>query len=124
MRWAKVKVTTRGAVKVYARGFTFGDVLRVRLNLRISKSGLQVKHPPLLNQIVTFADETIDCPPSPDAFNVRPNGAVSGSTSLAACLAPYPTLAGGAKNNNIEVLGSSLVNVLNGKVLARSGVVR
>jgi hypothetical protein len=126
MGFARVRVSRSPArIKVYGRGFTFGDVVRVRLQLRVTKSNTNVKHPPLFNQKVTFADQTIDCPKSPDAFTVRPNGALAASTDLVACLSPNGGLAGAlAKTNNIEILDVSLVSAVSGKEIARAGVVR
>lgn len=119
MNSAKVSITKRGFIKVLAKGFTFGDILRVRLTLRVTRNNLTVKHPPGTGQSATFQDETVDCPRSPDAFTVRPNGAIAASTSLAACL-PNSGLAFG----NIEVLDASLVNAMTGKEVAKPGVVR
>jgi hypothetical protein len=119
MNSAKVRITTRGRIKVLAKGFTFGDILRVRLTLRVTRNNLTVKHPPATGQNATFQDQTVDCPGSPDAFTVRPNGAIAASTDLAACL-PNSGLAFG----NIEVIDASLVNAMTGKEVAKPGLVR
>lgn len=126
MKFARLRVSKSGKIRLYARGLTFGESVRVRLNLRVTRKGVSTKHPPKTGATVTFADFSVDCPASPNAFVVRPNGAIIGATDLAACLAPNSGLAGGATPNlaNIEVLGASLVNVANGKELARSGIVR
>jgi hypothetical protein len=126
MNFARLRVSKTGKIRLYARGLTFGESVRVRLNLRVTRKNVATKHPPKTAATVTFADVVVDCPKSPDAFVVRPNGAVLGKTDLAACLAPNTGLAGGASPNlaNIEVLGASLVNVSSNKELARSGVVR
>lgn len=129
MNWARLTIGKNGRVKLVARGFTFGDAVRVRLQLRVTRRGVFTKHPPSSTSTVTFADVSVDCPPSPDAFVVRPNGAIVSSTSLSACLAPNVGLASGFTNmntfpNNIEIVGTSLVSVLSGKELARSGIIR
>lgn len=126
MNFARLRVSKAGKIRLYARGLTFGESVRVRLNLRVTRKNVATKHPPKTAATVTFADVVVDCPKAPDAFVVRPNGAVLGKTDLAACLAPNTGLAGGASPNlaNIEVLGASLVNVSSSKELARSGVVR
>jgi hypothetical protein len=93
--------------------------------LRITRRGTVTKHPPGTNQTVTFTDVSVDCPLSPDAFTVRPNGAVGASTDFTACLAPNTGLAAGTTfPNNIEILGASLVSVVTGKEMGRTGVVR
>jgi hypothetical protein len=129
MNWARLTVSKTGRIKLVARGFTFGDAVRVRLHMRITRRGVLTKHPPSTNNTVTFSDVIVDCPPSPDAYVVRPNGAIGAATTLASCLAPNAGLASGLTNgntlpNNIEILGASLVSVLSGKELARSGIVR
>jgi len=120
MKSAKLRVTNRGKIVLFATGFTLGNELRVRLTLRVTKPGITTLHPHLTNQKVTFTDVTVDCPQSPDAFNARPNGAVIGSTSLDACVAPFPGLAKG----NIEIIDVSLVNALTNKTVAVPGVLR
>jgi len=122
--FARLRVSKTGKIRLYGRGFTFGESVRVRLVLRVTRKGVSTKHPPKSNATVTFADVTVDCPASPDAFVVRPNGTVVGATDLNTCLAPNNNLGGGTGVNNIEVIGASLVNVATGKELARSGVVR
>jgi len=119
MTFAKLRVSQRGRIALFGTGFTLGDVLRVRLRLRVTKNNLSTKHPPATNR-VTFADDTVDCPKSPNAFAVRPNGAVAGSTDLGACLSPNSSLAQG----NIEIIDSALVNVMNGKEVAKPGILR
>jgi hypothetical protein len=118
MKSVKLRVSNRGKIALYGKGFTLGDVLRVRLNLRVTKP-LHTKHPSQFSS-VTFADMTVDCPKAPDAFNVRPNGVLAGSTSLDACLAPNSGLAKG----NIEILDVSLVNILNNQIVAVPGILR
>jgi hypothetical protein len=122
--FARMRVSKTGKIRVYGRGFTFGESVRVRLVLRVTRQGVATKHPPKSKATVTFADVTVDCPAAPNAFVVRPNGAIIGATDLNTCLAPNNNLGGGTGVNNIEVIGASLVNVANGKELARSGVVR
>ena len=126
MNFARLRVSKSGKIRLYARGLPFGESVRVRLNLRVTRKGVSTKHPPKTGATVTFADLSVDCPASPNAFKVRPNGAIIAKTDLAACLAPNSGLAGGTTPNlaNVEVLGASLVNVANGKELARSGIVR
>src|ERR1700687_4541545 len=119
MNFAKLRVSQRGRIALFGTGFTLGDVLRVRLRLRVTKENVLTKHPTAVNR-VTFADDTVDCPKSPDAFAVRPNGAVAGSTDLGACLSPNASLAQG----NIEIIDAALVNVMNGKEVAKPGVLR
>jgi hypothetical protein len=120
MRFAKMRVTARGRVGLFATGFTLGDALRIRLTLRVTQIAGQVKHPPGSNKRVTFPDLTIDCPKAPDAFLARPNGAVVGRTDFGACLAPSSNL----QNGNIEILDAELINVNNGKTVAIPGVLR
>lgn len=125
MNLAKVLLTSAGRIKLFGRGFTFGDVVRVRLELRVTRRNVLTKHPASTNATVTFSDVTIDCPPSPDAFAVRPNGAIVASTDLQSCLSPYGNLATGSPNpNNIEILRASIVNAVSGLEIARSGIVR
>lgn len=124
LNFARLRVAKSGKIRLYARGLTFGDSVRVRLNMRVTRQGVSTKNPTKSNATVTFADVTVDCPAAPNAFVVRPNGSIVGVTDLNACLTPYPNLGGGTGKNNIEVLGASLVNVANGKELARSGVLR
>jgi hypothetical protein len=120
MKFAKLRVTNRGRIALFARGFTLGDVLRVRLTLRVTKVNISKLHPPGADR-VTFADTTVDCPQSPVAFSARPNGAITGYTTLDACLGPNSGLAKG----NIEILDVSLVNALpGGKVVAVPGILR
>jgi hypothetical protein len=119
MKSAKLRVTNQGRIALFGTGFTLGDELRVRLTLRVTKPGVNKKHPPA-PATVTFADTTVDCPASPDAFNARPNGAVIGTTTLSACLSPNTGLA----NGNIEIIDVSLVNALTGKIVAVPGVLR
>jgi hypothetical protein len=120
MRFAKMRVTARGRVGLFGTGFTLGDALRLRLTLRVTQIAGQVKHPPGSNKRVTFPDQTIDCPKSPDAFLARPNGAVVGRTDLGACLAPF----GNLQHGNIEILDAELINVNNGKTVAIPGILR
>ncbi len=126
MNFARLRVSKSGKIGIFGRGFTFGESVRVRLNLRVTRKGVSTKHPPKTGATVTFADFSVDCPAAPNAFVVRPSGAILGRTDLAACLSPNSGLAGGATPNlaNIEVLGASLVNVSSGKELARSGILR
>jgi hypothetical protein len=121
MGFMKLRVSQRGRIVLFGEGFTLGDALRVRLVLRVTKANIAVKHlpgPGIRN--VTFIDQVVDCPQSPDAFLARPNGAVAASTDLGACLAPNTQLAHG----NIEILDVSLINVLNGKTVAIPGIRR
>jgi len=118
MKIAKVKVTNRGRIGVFANGFTLGDEVRARLTLRVTKTASTL-HPHAFKK-VTFADITVDCPAAPDAFNARPNGAVIGTANLDACLGSYSGLAGG----NIEVVEASLVNALTGNPVAVPGILR
>ena len=122
MKFAKLRLNQRGRIGLFGTGFTLGDALRVRLTLRVTRGGMNVKHlpGPGTNKRVTFVDTTIDCPKAPDAFSARPNGAVAGSTDLAACLTPTTGLASG----NIEILDASLVNVATGKIVAVPGILR
>ncbi|GBD25147.1 hypothetical protein HRbin30_00462 [bacterium HR30] len=122
--FARLRVAKSGKIRLYARGLTFGESVRVRLNLRVTRQGVSTKNPTKSSTTVTFADVTVDCPASPNAFVVRPNGAIVGATDLNSCLQPYPNLGGGAGTNNIEVLGASLINVATGKEFARAGVLR
>ncbi len=127
MRYGKIVIGKNGRIALSGAGFTFGDVFRVRLQLRITKQGLTTKNPTGSNKNVTFADQAVDCPPSPSAFTVRPNGSIATHTDLATCLAPYSGLAGGAtaaQPNNIEIVDASLVSVLTGKIIARPGILR
>jgi hypothetical protein len=125
MNFVKMRVTSRGFIGLFGTGFTLGDSLRVRLTLRVTKANIQVKHPPGSNKKVTFADFTVDCPQVPDAFLVRPNGAVVGRTDLGACLAsPNPGNALANPSTNIEVLSASLINAVTGQVVAVPGVLR
>jgi hypothetical protein len=122
MKFAKLRVTNRGRIALFARGFTLGDVLRVRLTLRVTKVNISKLHPPVADR-VTFADTTVDCPApaSGAAFSARPNGSITGYTTLDACLGPNSGLAKG----NIEILDVSLVNALpGGKVVAVPGIFR
>lgn len=122
MNFAKVRITQRGRISLYGTGFTLGDVLRVRLTLRVTKAGQIVKHlpGPGTNKSVTFVDQVVDCPQDPDAFTVRPNGAVAQSTDLGACLAPNGALA----NGNIEILNVELVEATSGATVGQTGMVR
>lgn len=120
MNFAKVRITKRGRIGIFAAGFTFGDILRVRLTLRVSQNNKTVKHPAGTGVRVTYQDQTIDCPASPSAFTVRPNGSVATSTDLAACLGANNALAFG----NIEVIDAALVNAMSGQEVARPGFVR
>ncbi|MCX8073408.1 MAG: hypothetical protein N3C12_13295 [Candidatus Binatia bacterium] len=122
--FARLRVAKSGKIRLYARGLTFGESVRVRLNLRVTRQGVSTKNPTKSGATVTFADVTVDCPPAPNAFVVRPNGSILGATDLNACLAPNSNLGGGTGTNNIEVLDASLVNVATGKELARAGVLR
>jgi len=119
MTFARLRVSQRGRIALFGTGFTLGDVLRVRLRLRVTKDNLTTKHPPATNR-VTFADDIVDCPKAPDAFAVRPNGAVVGSTDLSACLSPN----GGLSQGNIEIIDVALINVMNGREVAKPGVLR
>jgi len=120
MNFVKLRVTARGSIGLFGTGFTLGDSLRVRLTLRVTRPGVQVKHPPGSNKRVTFQDTTVECPRAPDAFLARPNGAVVGRTDLGACLSPNTNL----QTGNIEIIGVSLINAVNGKVVASPGVLR
>ncbi|GIW45845.1 MAG: hypothetical protein KatS3mg077_3127 [Candidatus Binatia bacterium] len=122
--FARLRVAKSGKIRLFARGLTFGESVRVRLALRVTRKGVNTKNPTKSNATVTFADVTVDCPAAPNAFVVRPNGAIVGATDLNACLAPNSNLGGGTGTNNIEVLGASLVNVATGKEFARAGVLR
>lgn len=127
MKYGRIRVTKNGRIALSGNGFTFGDVFRVRLQLRVTKKGLTTKNPVGTNQTVTFVDQTVDCPPAPSAFTVRPNGTIASSTELASCLSPNTGLAGGTtptQPNNIEIVDASLVSVLTGKIVARPGIVR
>lgn len=122
MNYAKLRLNQRGRIGLFGTGFTLGDQLRVRLTLRVTRTGMNVKHlpGPGTNKRVTFVDTTIDCPKSPDVFSVRPNGAVAGSADLAACLVPVQGLSAG----NIEILDASLVNVMTNQIVAVPGILR
>ena len=116
MKKMKLRVTTRGKIVLNGTGFRVGDVLRVHLKLRITRTGVNTNVGD--GESVSFTDLTVDCPKAPDAFAARLSGAVVGSTELGACVAPTSGLAQG----NIEVLDASLVNVVSGKTVARPGV--
>ena len=120
MKWAKIYVHNRGRIAVFGKGFTFGDELQIRLKLRVTRTGVNTLHPLGSAKTVTFADFTVDCPKAPDAFNARPNGAVIGSATLAACLDPNT----GLVNGNVEILDVSLVNAVTHKVVAVPGLLR
>jgi len=120
LNFMKLRIAQHGGISLFGTGMTLGDALRVRITLRVTKTGMTTKHPPGTNQTVTFVDQTIDCPKTPDAFLVRPNGSVAGRTDLGACLAPASGLAVG----NLEILDVSLVNVMNGRIVAVPGLLR
>ena len=119
MQYMRLRVTNGGRIVMFGKGLTLGNELRLRLSLRVTKVGVSTNAGP---QTVTFPDLTVECPKSPDAFNVRPNGAVVGTTTLAACLEPNQDLVG--KGSNVEILDASVVNALTGKVLAVPGILR
>jgi len=119
MKFAKLRVSNRGRIGVFATGFKLGDEVRARLTLRVTKTANTLH--PMQFQKVTFQDVTIDCPAAPDAFNARPNGAIIGTAKLTTCLGSYVGLA----NGNIELVDVSLVNALNSSpVVAVPGLVR
>jgi hypothetical protein len=118
MRFARVRVSSQGSIGLFGAGFTLGDALRVRLTLRVTKPGIATKHNGINR--VTFVDQTVDCPKSPDAYLVRPNGAVAGRTDLAACLAPDSGLSQG----NIEIIDAALVNASTGAIVGVPGIFR
>ncbi len=123
--YAKVRLTHKGKIKVVGRGFSFGDTVRVRLHLRVTKEHISTLHPPNAAARVTFADATIDCPPAPGAFAVRPNGSIITSTNLSSCFGVNSSLAGGTTYpTNIEIMGASVIHAVSGKELLRSGIVR
>jgi hypothetical protein len=129
MATARVNVVnSTGKIALRGTGFQFGDTLRVHLKLRITKQGVGTPGGP---KNITFGDVTVECPQAPDAFPVRPNGAVIGSTTLAACLSPNslpgcttPSSCTGLATGNIEVLDLSLVNAVTGQIVAVPGVLR
>jgi hypothetical protein len=119
LKFMRLRVTKKARIYMFANGLTLGDELRVRLTLRITKTGVQTTGGPAT---VTFPDVVVDCPKAPDAFNVRPNGAIVGTTSLSACLAPNSELVG--TGSNVEVLDAAVINIQTGKVLAVPGILR
>jgi hypothetical protein len=122
MTFGKLVVRPRsGKVVVLAHGLPVGARVKIQLTVRVTKNGLQIKHPPGFNQRVTFADQTVLCGDTPFGFVVNGRGTLAGQIQLSTCLAPYPTLATG----NIEILDAALVNADNSdKPFARPGILR
>jgi hypothetical protein len=127
MRWAKLTVRRfrpgpgNGRVTIVGKGFQSGQRVKVRLTLRTTRSGIQIKHPPAVNQSVTFADTTIDCGNvSAGCFVARATGALGGKQDLADCLTQNgePTGLGG---ENIAIIAASLVNCDTGNTIAVPG---
>ncbi len=116
--FAILRVTELGKIALLGTGFTFADTLRVRLMIRVTRSGIDTSAGG--NQSVTFADRSIECPRAPEVFAARPNGLVAGSTDLGACLAPDTDL----NRGNIQILGASLIDTANGRLMAVPGVLR
>lgn len=116
----KLKITPTGKIVLNGKGFTLGDVLRVRLTLRVTKNNVNTQGGPAS---VTFPDITVDCPKPPDdGFAARPSGWIVGRSNLAACLAPHTGLTGG--DVNIEIVDVAAVNAQTGRVVAVPGLVR
>jgi hypothetical protein len=116
--FAILRVTELGKIALVGTGFTFADTLRVRLVIRVTRSGIDTSVGS--NQNVTFMDRSIECPRAPETFSVRPNGLVAGSTDLGACLAPDMDL----NRGNLQILDASLIDTANGRVMAVPGVLR
>jgi len=123
MDFGKVRIARgSGKIKLFGRGMVPGGRVKVQLTVRVTKNGVNTKHPPKTNARVTFADQSVICGPPPFGFViVYPTGVLGASINLSDCLAPYPGLATG----NIEIVDIALVNADNGnKVFARPGVLR
>ncbi len=125
MHFARLIVTARSRrAVVFGRGLQFGKRVRVQLTLRTTHKGLSVKHPPGTNKTVTFQDTTLLCPnptTNPFGFTVLQNGALLGIANLQNCLG---TSLSGLATGNIEITDAALINVDNGKVFARPGILR
>ncbi len=119
LNFARVRVSQRGRVGLFAGGLTVGDLVAVRLDLRVTRAVNKTKHPPGSNKSVTFTDLPVVCP----SFAARPGGAVAAATDLATCLGANSGLAA-TGGTNIEILDAALINANTGKVIGVPGVVR
>lgn len=116
MGFTKLFLSRRGRVTLVGVGYPFGARVKVGLVLRVTRS-LPTKG------LVTFADVPVVCPPSSFGFVATQRGILVGSTTLAACLGA--SLQGLVDQpSNIEVVDASLINVDNGKVFAKPGLIR
>lgn len=121
LNFARLRVSQRGRVGLFAGGLTVGDLVAVQLTLRVTRAVNKVKHPPGSNKSVTFTDVPVTCP----SFAARPSGAVAATTDLTTCLGANSGLAGfTGGRTNIEIIDAALINANTGKVIGVPGVVR
>jgi hypothetical protein len=122
--FARLAVTARGRIGLFATGLPFTARVRIQLTLRVTRTVTTVKHPPGSNKRVTFQDVIVQCPPpatSPFGLVANGRGAIAARMTLESCLSPNTTLATG----NIEILDSALLDIDNGnKVFAVPGILR
>ncbi len=120
----KKTVNHLGRITLFGRGFDGGQRMKVQLVMRVTKQGVQTKHPPIAKNNVTFEDFTVQCgnSPSTGCFTANINGAVSGSMSLRDCLTQNSQEPAGLANGNIQILDSALVNCDTGKIIATPGI--
>lgn len=126
MNFAKLVVrkfgASEGRVRVYGRGFQAGQRIKVRLTLRTTRSGVFTKHPPSVNNTVTFADQAVDCDnASPNCFVANAGGVLAGSQALSACLTAN-SLSNKLAGENVQIVNAELVNCDTGNVVAVPGI--
>lgn len=112
--YAKVIIQDSGRITLIGRKFPFGQRAFLELTLRVTRSGVSTN---MGSQSVTFPDVTVDCGDTPVGFVANRNtGAISGHTTLTACLgASNSGLAG--PNVNIEVISSALLDPDSGNLV-------
>ncbi len=121
-RYAKLTVGSNPArVRLLAVGCKCGSRIAVRLTLRVTKGGLNVKHPPGTNKAATFEDLTIICGPLPGpangVANDSPNGYFTAISSHCNNAYPCPSASCGNVASGISLadcLGTSLKGLAGG----------
>lgn len=112
----------QGRVKLFMTGLQNGQKVKVRLTVRTTRNGVNTKHPPKSNALVTFADTTFECGnQNAGCFVANARGVVIGAQTIDSCLTQSAQPKGLA-SHNLEVIAAEVVNCDDGNVVARPGV--
>lgn len=112
----------QGRVKLFMTGLQNGQKVKVRLTVRTTRAGVNTKHPPKTNALVTFADTIFECGNQiSGCFVANARGVVLGKQTIDSCLT-QSSQPKGLASHNLEVIAAEVVNCDTGNVVARPGI--